>query len=378
MPVSDPTPRTPSPSARRASRRPRPLRRALAVASAPAAATALWALEVPLAGVRLAVHFGPSAEVVGIGPVIGASVVASLAGWAALELAERRSAHPRRDWSILAAVVATLSLALPIAAATTALGMLGLIGLHLAVAASVIPQMRSTAVVAASPVAGAAAPSGSARRWSGLSRTAALLVAAAVVGGGAFAAVTGASFASTLGRPAGGPFGLAAQFGPMRGFGTSASGPGGWGGGPFGWSRPSSADEETFQVASTNPAGPGSIIITGVVDAGGVEHPGRAIDGASFAGGSFRIDHASGHPTERFDPTTCVGTISQDGSFEVIDGTGRFSHLSGTGHYVFRATYTTARGSTGCGTATTAYIEQIDGVVGLSPSVARSLAAAQG
>ncbi len=87
--------------------------------------------------------------------------------------------------------------------------------------------------------------------------------------------------------------------------------------------------------------------MTGVVNAGGIEHPGRAVDDAAFREGSFRIDHSSGHPTVRFNPTICVGTISQAGPFRVYDGTDRFSHLNGSGMYQFTAIYTTARAARG-------------------------------
>ena len=131
-------------------------------------------------------------------------------------------------------------------------------------------------------------------------------------------------------------------------------------------------------VRGTAPAGPGTIIITGVINAGGAEHPGRAIDDATFAGGGFRIDHSAGHPVARFNPDTCVGTINQTGPFSVLDGTGRFSGLAGSGTYVFHALYTTARDSRGCTSVMTAYIESIDGSVTLSQPAARTVRAAAG
>lgn len=100
----------------------------------------------------------------------------------------------------------------------------------------------------------------------------------------------------------------------------------------------------------------------GVVNAGGTEKPGRAIDGATFAGGSFRIDHSAGQPTVRFDPATCVGTITQGGPFEVIDATGDMGGLAGSGRYVFQALYTTARVAGHCSSTMTAYTETIQGV----------------
>jgi hypothetical protein len=151
----------------------------------------------------------------------------------------------------------------------------------------------------------------------------------------------------------------------------------GWSGfAPGPWAPARSARTEYFHVASTDQSGPGTIIITGVVDAGGTEHPGRAIDDATFARGSFRIDHSAGHPTARFNAETCVGTISQTGPFSVIDGTGRFSGLVGSGTYEFYALYTTARDATGCTKVMTGYIESIDGAITLSPSAARGVKAA--
>jgi hypothetical protein len=144
----------------------------------------------------------------------------------------------------------------------------------------------------------------------------------------------------------------------------------GWAGyaqGPWGsWAPAQSARTEYFHVASTAPSGPGTIIITGVVDAGGAEHPGRAIDDATFANGGFRIDHSAGQPSVHFNPDTCVGTISQTGPFSVLDGTGRFSGFAGNGTYVFRALYTTARDARGCTNVMTGYIETIDGTLTLT------------
>jgi hypothetical protein len=107
---------------------------------------------------------------------------------------------------------------------------------------------------------------------------------------------------------------------------------------------------------------PGHHHVTGVVNAGGTEKPGRAIDHATFASGSFRIDHSAGKPSVRFDSATCVGTITQAGPFKVIDATGHMSGLAGRGQYVFRALYTTARAGTHCTSTMTAYTEAIEAV----------------
>jgi hypothetical protein len=344
------------------------------VITAPAATAALWAIEVPGAGARLGVHFGPSStQVIGIGPILAASVVAGLAGWASLAILEHRSVNPRRAWSVLAVTVAVASLALPLTTAVTATAALALIGLHLAVSATLIPQLHASATTTTRP---RTAPTNPGQRWSKRARLGAIFAAGAVVTAGGLGALAATSAASNIGPPPGGPFGLAARFAPNP---PATPGPGSWydqtrPAWSGGWGHPSNNDTEVFQVASTNPAGPGSIIITGPVNAGGTEHPGRAIDNATFADGGFRIDHSSGRPSEHFDPTTCVGTINQTGAFKIIDATGRLAPLTGTGHYIFRATYTTARTNTGCNPKKmTAYIETINGAVQLTPTVAHQL-----
>src|SRR3984885_9771372 len=190
--------------------------------------------------------------------------------------------------------------------------------------------------------------------------------AASVILGATFAACAGTPSAETT--PAALPMGA----------GPWSSGPGWAEVAPGPWMPARSARTEYFHVASTAPSGPGTIIITGVADAGGTEHPGRAIDDATFAGGGFRIDHSAGQPSARFNAETCVGTINQTGPFSVIDGTGRFSGLAGSGTYVFHALYTTARDVRGCTKVMTGYIESIDGTATLSPSAARGVQAAAG
>jgi hypothetical protein len=222
-------------------------------------------------------------------------------------------------------------------------------------------------------------------RWR-LPRPATLVLAAGLVSGAAFAVATGISSASTTATttaatattmpgdgPWGGPFGPGGAGGGPFGPGGAWGGPGGAWGGPFGpggaWggSAPASSGRaEYFHVASTNQAGPGAIIVTGVFNDGGVEHPSRTVDSAVFGDGTFRIDHSSGQPTTRFNARTCVGTITQTGPFRVYDGTGRFSGLGGSGTYWFYATYTTGRNAAGCTKTVTAYIETIDGAITVS------------
>ena len=199
-----------------------------------------------------------------------------------------------------------------------------------------------------------------------------MVLAVGLVSGTAFGVATGISSASTTATttaaatmPTDGPWS-----GPGSGWGGASAawgGPGGAWGGPSGaWSGSSPTSPghtEYFRVASTNQAGPGAIIVTGVVEDGGVEHPSRTVDSAVFSDGTFRIDHSAGQPTARFNPQTCVGTITQTGPFRVYGGTGRFSRLGGSGTYWFYATYTTGRTAAGCTKTMTAYIETINGAI---------------
>src|ERR1700733_6730387 len=104
----------------------------------------------------------------------------------------------------------------------------------------------------------------------------AILAAAAV--GTAFVAVAVASSANASST--------ASRTSPWsRQNGWPGAAAGGWrpGAGPAMWAPGSAARTEYFHVVSTKPSGPGTIIVTGVVNAGGTEKPGRAIDGATFA-----------------------------------------------------------------------------------------------
>jgi hypothetical protein len=125
--------------------------RALAVAGGAAAAAIAWSIEVPLLGVRLSVKFGPMhPQTVVAGQIIGAALVTGLLGWLLLAVLERATpgvlpVSARTAWTGAALLVLVLSLGLPVAAATTTAAAVGLVVLHLVVAAAVIPVLAATA-----------------------------------------------------------------------------------------------------------------------------------------------------------------------------------------------------------------------------------------
>src|ERR1700730_17552179 len=119
--------------------------RALCAAGGALAATLAWIVEVPLLGIHLNVRFGPGHMQTGtghiltiaIGQVIGVTVAASLFGWLLLALLERRTPHARLLWTPTARAALAVSLAQPLAFATTTSAAAGLIVMHVTVGAVV-------------------------------------------------------------------------------------------------------------------------------------------------------------------------------------------------------------------------------------------------
>ncbi|WP_336211756.1 DUF6069 family protein [Nonomuraea sp. LPB2021202275-12-8] len=113
----------------------------LAVIGAPAAALAVWALAVPVAGITPTVRMGGGTQTIGPVPVVVASLLAGLMGLALVAVLERWAARPGRIWTIIALVVCVLSLLGPLGSAVGAGAMLVLILLHLVVGAVLIPGL---------------------------------------------------------------------------------------------------------------------------------------------------------------------------------------------------------------------------------------------
>ena len=117
--------------------------RILGVAGATLAAVAVWAIEVPLLGIRLQTQFGNTApQSVGIGLVVLSALAGSLAGWGLLALLEARFARARTIWTGIAIAVLLASFSAPISAGTTTTTKVALAMMHLAVAAVLIPTLR--------------------------------------------------------------------------------------------------------------------------------------------------------------------------------------------------------------------------------------------
>jgi hypothetical protein len=91
---------------------------------------------------------------------------------------------------------------------------------------------------------------------------------------------------------------------------------------------------EHLQLMSTSAtATTASTIVSGVFTAPGVDHMGNKADTVNFPGGSFQIAHSKGTGTQHFDPTTCLITITEHGTYKLLAGTGKYAGISGSGKY---------------------------------------------
>ena len=117
----------------------------VAVLGATAAAVAIWAIATA-AGAELTVSFGPGQPIqkVTVVNVVVAALVGSLAGWGVLALLRRFTAKPQAVWTVIAIVVALVSLAGPLSATASLGTKVSLVAMHLAVATVVIAVLRRT------------------------------------------------------------------------------------------------------------------------------------------------------------------------------------------------------------------------------------------
>jgi hypothetical protein len=112
---------------------------------------------------------------------------------------------------------------------------------------------------------------------------------------------------------------------------------------------PGSSGFEYFQLVNTSAANnaPSSIIARGVFTAGGVDHPGNPVDTVVFPDGTFKITHSNGTGTPRFNPRTCLGVITLNGTYTLSGGTGAYAGISGHGIYRLNILIVAARNAAG-------------------------------
>lgn len=112
-----------------------------------AAALAVWALLVPVAGLELEAQQGSRIHV-GAVSVFFASTAMAFAGWGLLAILERRTLNARKVWTVCAVIACLTSLGSPLSSGIGVGAKLGLASLHLIVGAAVIFGLRRTALSA--------------------------------------------------------------------------------------------------------------------------------------------------------------------------------------------------------------------------------------
>jgi hypothetical protein len=118
------------------------LRRATAVLMAVVAALAVWVLAVPIAGIDLAAApIGGVAAPVGPLAVAAGPLFAGLSGWALLAVLERRTARPRRTWTLVALAVLAVSLVNPLVGGVGPASVLTLVTMHLVTGAVLVTRL---------------------------------------------------------------------------------------------------------------------------------------------------------------------------------------------------------------------------------------------
>jgi Family of unknown function (DUF6069) len=102
-----------------------------------------WAMAVPIAGVRLAVHNSSGGQTeVQVAQVAIAGLLAGVAAWGLLAVLERYSRRARSVWTVIAATILALSLTGPLSATSAAAG-ITLACLHLLVGGTIIVGLRA-------------------------------------------------------------------------------------------------------------------------------------------------------------------------------------------------------------------------------------------
>jgi hypothetical protein len=92
---------------------------------------------------------------------------------------------------------------------------------------------------------------------------------------------------------------------------------------------------EHFQMMTTSAtSNASSVIASGVFTAPATDREGPNNLGTfTFSNGTIVVKHSNGTGTQHFDPKTCLMTINQHGTYNLVKGTGAYTGISGSGNY---------------------------------------------
>lgn len=77
-----------------------------------------------------------------------------------------------------------------------------------------------------------------------------------------------------------------------------------------------------------------SVIATGLINDGGVTRLTSNQSEVRLGSGTFRLSSKTGPAKNRFNAATCVTTITGGGTYTLSHGTGKYAHITGSGHFV--------------------------------------------
>ena len=96
----------------------------------------------------------------------------------------------------------------------------------------------------------------------------------------------------------------------------------------------SSTPTQYFTAVSTSETGTVTVVAAGPISAVGTDTVlGRHRDDFVFPDGTVRIRHEALTSSQKFDSRSCTFTFSETGTYDLIHGTGAYSHVTGYGHY---------------------------------------------
>jgi hypothetical protein len=91
---------------------------------------------------------------------------------------------------------------------------------------------------------------------------------------------------------------------------------------------------EHFQAMTTSATSNATVIASGVFTAPAVDHEGpNNLATFTFANGTITVHHSNGTGTQSFNPKTCLMTINQHGTYNLLKGTGAYAGITGSGKY---------------------------------------------
>lgn len=91
---------------------------------------------------------------------------------------------------------------------------------------------------------------------------------------------------------------------------------------------------ENFQAVTTSAtSSTQGVIASGVFTVAGISREGSKVSTFVFPAGSFKVAHSKGIGPQKFNPKTCLFTVSQHGTLALSGGTGAYKGISGKGTY---------------------------------------------